>query len=431
MTSYKSIFVLTFLFLIFSCGNDDDTVDMTDDTMPPVLSAEIEVYEANLLHGGLVLGIENGQSTAYLLNKEGQKLFTWTFTDRLGNDLELLNDGRVIGAFKVDNPPFTFGGGAGAAKIVNPDGSIDWEYILADNNFIIHHDVEMLPNGNILMLVWERIDVTTAQQAGINTTIDIFPEKLIEVNPTNDQIVWQWRAWDHLVQDTDSNLPNFGVISDMPQRIDPNYNVAEDVIGDIMHANGIDHDAVKDVIYISINFYSEVWVVDHSTTTQEAVTNTGGNYNKGGDLLYRFGNPSAYQNMSGERIFYNNHFPNLLEDGEPGSGNMLVYANNTDNMPQSTVFELAMPQTFTLTPNINNEPAVIWSFTDPDLYHSRVSGAVRLSNGNTLICEGDYGYWEITPAKEIAWKYNGMTNFWRGYGYDLDFTGLSNLGLTF
>jgi len=60
-----------------------------------------------------------------------------------------------------------------------------------------------------------------------------------------------------------------------------------------------------------------------------------------------------------------------------------------------------------------------------------LGGAVRLSNGNTLICEPDYGYWEVTPNNEVVWKYKGTGNFWRGYFYNLDFTGLNNLGLVF
>ena len=116
--------------------------------------------------------------------------------------------------------------------------------------------------------------------------------------------------------------PNFGVINENPQRIDFNYN--EMVDGDLMHANGIDYDSTNDVIYMSDNFYSEVWVIDHSTNTAEATTNAGGNYNKGGNLLYRFGNPEAYKNPLGERLFYSNHFPNLLEGNEPGAGNILI-----------------------------------------------------------------------------------------------------------
>ena len=37
-----------------------------------------------------------------------------------------------------------------------------------------------------------------------------------------------------------------------------------------MHANGIDYDSDKDIIYVSVNAYSEIWVIDHSTTITEA-----------------------------------------------------------------------------------------------------------------------------------------------------------------
>lgn len=431
MKSSKLIFALSSLLLIFSCGSDD-AIDLNDDVIQPILADEVEVYEADLLHTGVVLGIENGQATAYILNKEGEKLHTWNLADRLGNDFELMHDGRALGAFKVSNPPFSFGGGAGSAKIINPDSSIDWEFTLADNDFLIHHDVEPLPNGNVLMMVWERIEKSVAQQEGINTMFDIFPEKLIEVNPTTDQVVWEWRSWDRRIQDQNATLPNFGVVSDSPERIDFNYNTDIDDTGDIMHANGIDYDAENDVIYMSVNFYSEIWVIDHGTTTQEAATNSGGNFGKGGDLLYRFGNPEAYKNTAGQRRFFNNHFPNLLEGNEPGAGNLLVYVNQGANdLEQSTVYELAMPNTFDLQPNTDNEPAVIWSFTDSNMYFGRVSGAVRLNNGNTLICEGDYGFWEVTANGEIVWKYNGASNYWRGYSYELNDPALSNLGLSF
>jgi hypothetical protein len=37
-----------------------------------------------------------------------------------------------------------------------------------------------------------------------------------------------------------------------------------------------------------------LWVIDHQTTTAQAASHTGGRYNKGGDLLYRWGNPQTY-----------------------------------------------------------------------------------------------------------------------------------------
>lgn len=413
----------------WNCESSDDSPPPDPPPVTPILTDEVEVYEGDLIDNGLVLMIENGGTTSYLVDKAGNNVFTWDFVDNLGNDFELLPDGRAIGMFKSANPTFTFGGWGGVIKIVNPDGSIDWEYNYTSDNYIGHHDVDLLPNGNVLFLVWERVTQDVALANGVNFDGDIFPEALIEVNPSTNEIVWEWHSFDHIIQDHDDTKANFGVVANQPQLIDINYNLQAN--GDFMHANGIDYDAQNDLVYVSVNFFSEIWVIDHSTTTAEAAGSSGGNFGKGGNLIYRFGNPEVYDNPMGERLFFNNHFPNLLEDGVPGEGNMLVYVNQGDGVLQSTVYEFALPANFTLTPNFDNEPQIVWSYTNEDLYHGRISGAARLENGNTLICEGDYGYWEITPAKEIAWKYNGEGNFWRGYGYSRDFQGLSGLGISF
>lgn len=412
-----------FLFIIttsiLSCKNEDDQTNE-----PVVLSENVEVYDGDAIENGYVLAIENGGTSSYLLNKEGFRVYEWTFEDNLGNDVEILPNGNLVGIFKAENPEIAFGGYGGIIKILNSDGTTDWELPYASTDMISHHDVEMLPNGNILFIVWERIDSALAAQQGVNTTTtDIFPEVLVEVNPSTNQVVWEWHSFNHIIQDQFSNLPNYGDVAANPQLIDINYDVVDN--GDIMHANGIDYDEEKDVIYLSVNYYSEVWVIDHSTTTAQAATNSGGNYNKGGDLIYRFGNPSAYNNTEGERIFFNNHFPNLLEGNEPGAGNILVYGNGVN---QSTVFELDLPENFSLMPNANNEPNIVWSFTDPDLWFGRISGAVRLQNGNTLIAEGDYGFWEVTPNNDVVWKYNGQgRSFWRCYGYSPNDEGIINL----
>ena len=424
-TSLILFFYIFFLSIMVSCKNDDDSGTQ----IPNVeLNERVEVYNASEIEDSYVLVVKNGGDTSFLVNKQGDKLKEWNFDANLGNDLELLPDGRLIGIFKVEDPVFSFGGFGGVIKIINIDGSIAWEYTYASEVKIAHHDVELLPNGNVLFIAWEKIDNTTANVAGIVATSDIYPETLVEVNPTTNAIVWKWKSYDHLIQNTNSSLPTYGVISDNPQLIDFNYFSTSN--GDIMHANGIDYDPIKDVIYLSVNYYNEIWVIDHSTTTVEAASNFGGNYNKGGDLIYRFGNPEAYNNTQGQRLFHNNHFPNLLEDNEPGAGNILVYENGNDN-DQSTVYELNIPDNFNLIPNTNNEPAVVWSFTDTDLFSGRISGAIRLENGNTLIAEGDYGVWEVAPNKDIVWKYNMSNegNIWRAYGYPKNNEAIINLGL--
>jgi len=410
-------YLLFFSFIIFNSCSEDDVASQNDDI---VLTENIEFYDEDTVEDNLIFAIKNGGNEAFLLNKTGNKIKVWNFGDSyLGNDLEILPDGKLLGIFKAPNPHIIFGGRSGIIRIIDTDGSIYWEYTYSTENYIAHHDVEMLPNGNILFLAWERLNVDDAQQLGINTLNDIFPETLIEINPQTNQIVWKWNSLDHMVQDQDSTLPNYGVINDNPNRINFNYNIAAN--GDFMHANGIDYDEEKDIIFVSVNNFSEVWVIDHSTTTEEASSHSGGNYNKGGDLIYRFGNPETYSNSFGERLFYNNHFPNFLEDDVPGAGNILVYVNGS-NIQQSSVYELKLPEPLELIPHTNNEPQIVWSFTDSNLYYPRISGADRLPNGNTLICEGDYGFWEITPMGDIAWKYKGTNNeqFWRAYGYNYD-----------
>jgi len=421
------LILLLTLAVFYNCKKEDAFIE--EEAVIPELSSEVVVYDAEKLDDNYLLAIENGGTLSYLINKEGERLFTWEFENNLGNDLELLESGELLGIFKDKDRPFNFGGGSGIVKLFNVDGSLKWEYTIADDNFLAHHDVEMLPNCNILFLVWERITAEKANQAGISTDEDIFPEKLIEINPNNNEIVWEWRSWDRLIQDVDENLSTYAVVSDNPQKVDFNYNTFTN--GDIMHANGFDYDSENDIIHMSINFYSEIWVVDHSTTTEEATGEVGGNYNKGGDLVYRYGNPSAYKNPQGTRLFNNNHFPNLLEGDIIGKGNMLIYVNKHNNSDQSIVYELDLPAPFSLTPNIDNEPTITWSFTDTELSASKFSGAVRLSNGNTLICEGDYGYWEVTEEGEVVWKYDGLEDlsFWRGYSYNRNSAALNNLDI--
>ena len=44
------------------------------------------------------------------------------------------------------------------------------------------------------------------------------------MNPLTQEIVWEWHATDHIVQDYDESKLNFGVVADVPNLIDINYN---------------------------------------------------------------------------------------------------------------------------------------------------------------------------------------------------------------
>lgn len=424
--------IIFFIIIICSCQNDDNSNDIIDSVN---LNENIDFYDSNIISDDYIFVVENSSTNSYLINKEGFKLWEWNFEINSGNDLEILPNGDIIGLFKTTNPFIDFGGYGGTAKIIDKNGIVLWQYSVNSNDFIAHHDVEMLPNGNVLIMVWERIINEIAVSNGVDVSTDIFTEKIIEINPLNNELVWEWRSWDHIIQDKFETLPNYGDLNLFPGRIDINYSVDNPPGGnffgggDIMHANGLDYDPINDIIFLSVNYYDEIWVIDHSTTMIEAQNNFGGNYNKGGELIYRFGNPTTYNSL-GNKLFDKNHFPNLLEDGVNGEGNVLVYVNGNSS-EQSIVYELKLPSQLNLISNFNNEPNVEWSYTNDDLYASKLSGAIRLSNGNTLITESDYGLWEITPDGNIAWKYNkgSAGNIWRAYHYTQDGEVSESLGL--
>lgn len=377
----------------------------------PELTQNVTEFDYQNLDPNPIFAIENGATTAYELNKDGSKGTIYNFDLRLGNDITLLENGNLLGIFKpAENAPFSFGGSGGVLRELGPNGTtVEWEYSVVTNNELAHHDLAKLPNGNVITLIWERIPLAQALTMGASTTTDIFLEKIIEINPNNNEIVWQWKSWEHIVQDQFEDRDNYGNLRNNLNKIDINYNSSQ-ANGDWMHANAITYDERRDLIFISVNFYHEVWVVDHSTTTAEASGSTGGDQNKGGDLVYRFGNPTTYDGI-GTKFLDNVHHPNF----SMANNSQLLMFSNGGTVEQSTVFEIAIPETLSLDADVDNSPQLLWDYTHPDLFHGKISGAVKLENGNVLITEGDYGFWEITPEKRIAWKYQGESNFWRAY----------------
>tara|TARA_R110002051_G_scaffold302135_1_gene370411 strand:+ start:6722 stop:8062 length:1341 start_codon:yes stop_codon:yes gene_type:complete len=431
----KNILYLT-LVLFWSCTNETITITPTDEDIieeeiieEEIIEEEIvetinpnpigesagtvEYLNKDLVDDNYILINDAGNNFVFLMNKDANVLHQWNLKGGdLGNDGELLPNGKLLVMVESEDPKILLGGFGGKIELMDKNGTVEWSFIHSTDDYILHHDAEMLPNGNVLIQTWERRTAEESIEFGYKMDIQLYPDGIIEVNPTSNEIVWEWHMWDHLIQDFDESKSNYGTINENPHLIDINYTQLDS--GDISHANGISYDANKDIIYLSANFYSEVWVIDHSTSTLEASSHTGGTYNKGGDLIFRFGNPTTYKNTTGERLFNNNHFPNLLK-GEH-AGNMLIFSNGAD-LNQSTVYELKIPDNFSLISNVNNEPEVVWSFTDTELYSPKVSGAVKLPNGNTLIAEGDFGIWEVTPSKEIVWKFQGDGFYWRAYSF--------------
>ena len=115
----------------------------------PELLAGVELYTPKQMDEHPVFVIENGGQLAYLMDKTGTRLTSWEFDSRLGNDLELLPDGSLIGLFKPESTTFSFGGYGGVLKQYDPAGTLVWEYELNTENYLLHHDFAVLPNGRM------------------------------------------------------------------------------------------------------------------------------------------------------------------------------------------------------------------------------------------------------------------------------------------
>ena len=279
--------------------NDDDSFDLcrddNDDWTVGLITCTDEVFEGYTLFAPL------SSTTTYLIDIHGQWVHSWPNTAVPGCSVYLLEDGNLLRSASLGpagSPTFQAGGAGGRVEIIDWDGNVLWGYDYADVEFLQHHDVEMLPNGNVLLLAWERKTQGEAIAAGRDPGLlqgELWVDHLVEIQPQGDegsQIVWEWHLWDHMVQDYDAGKANFGVVDQHPELIDINY--ARGGKADWTHSNAVDYNPELDQVIISVLGFCEAWVIDHSTTSQQAAGHTGGLRNSGGDLLYRWGNPITY-----------------------------------------------------------------------------------------------------------------------------------------
>ena len=198
-------------------------------------------------------------------------------------------------------------------------------------------------------------------------------------------------AWgDHLV-------PRGARPADNPGLFDPNLAASPSI--DWTHVNAVAYNAALDEVLVSSRNLSEIWILDHATTTEEAAGHTGGRRGRGGDLLYRWGNPAAY-GAQGPRQLFGQHNAQWIPDGLPGAGNILLFNNGDPGIrPWSTAVELVPPLQadglYTFDSQTGYGPsAPVWEYTaDPpeSVFGSYASGVQRLPNGNTLIAVTETG----------------------------------------
>ncbi|GAA4268084.1 aryl-sulfate sulfotransferase [Hyunsoonleella aestuarii] len=364
------------------------------------------------------------QTETYLINNCGQVINQWSSQYPPGNAVYLLENGNLLRAAKIDNPTIDFGGTGGRIELFDWDGSLIWEYEYNSDEVRQHHDIFPMPNGNILILAVKVMSNADAIQAGrdpntLSETV-LYNEQIIEIQPTGTNtgnIIWEWNIQDHFIQDLFADKDNYGVVEENPQLLDINYLGMSQGNANWMHINSMQYYDALDQIVLSSRLLNEFYIIDHSTSTSEAASHSGGIYGKGGDLLYRWGNPQSYkQGGSQDQKLFGQHFPHFIPNGLNDAGKIILYNNGFDRSPSFSEVFIIDPMTdapgfYSYTQDAAYGPLNIdYSYIDPDdstnFYSAILSSAQRLPNGNILICEGTKGrLFEIDNNDEVKWEY--------------------------
>jgi len=414
---------------------------------------------------GFALYNAQGSNTTYLIDENQQIAHTWNMTSECNYTVQLKKNGNLIRGTK--NPGNILGGAAEAGKVqeIAPDGSVVWEYVYSSSDYLSHHDLTLI-GDNVLLTAWEVKSASEVANAGYTGNVGNsgkWPTHFIELEPDGNggaNIIWEWHIWDHLCQDVDPNKPNYtSDISDHPELIDINMIQSPGgggggggQGGDWFHINGVDYNEDLDQIAFSSRFASEIYIIDHSTTTNEAASHAGGNSGMGGDILYRWGNPSNY-GISGQQVIPDAvHDVRWIEDdGRPNSGYLQIFNNKGISSNQSSIDGIETP----IDPNnpykyerVSGQAFEPFSYTTRDICQyldqgNFVNGSApgqsasdRMSNGNIYINAsggqgGDGVMYEIDPSGNLIWgphfaigSNNGAQ---KGFRYECDYEGIQAL----
>ncbi len=412
------------------------------------------LYHDNAVSEGYTLFSPQRNNEVFLINNCGEKIRQWTFTETPGATCYLLPNGNLLRA------------GQNNIEIRDWNNVVVWSYATTANGILQHHDIEPLPNGNILCIAADNYSLAAITAQGRNPALsgtNIKLERIVELQPvgTNSaNIVWEWKFKDHLIQDFDATKLNYGIVQDHSELLDINYD--NDTTNDYIHFNGIDYNADLDQILVSARHLNEIYIIDHSTTTAQAAGHSGGNANKGGDILWRWGNQVVYrQGTVTDRKLFLQHDSKWVENGYLDAGKITVFNNGDDAVQPFSSIVMLVPEivggVYTKTNNVFNPIALDWSWSGSILgtvlYESRQSGTHSLPNGNVMICETSLGrVSEITKTGTLVWSYKNPTGpilnssptyynqtdiiptdengIFRGEKYPADFSGFTGRDLT-
>ncbi len=362
---------------------------------------------------GYVL-VPSGNATQ-LLDAANTSVKNWTTG---GYTAYLTNTGTLVGQ--------TGNGSAAAAGFGSLVEKTDASQGSAQKNIWtasgFHHAHWVMPNGHWLGTVAVKINPKTALAAAgyTGTMTSMWDERIQEWDPATKTVMWEWKASDHT---SGTNHPRKFNSNTLFKNNDP------------IHINSVVYDSARDLVVMSSHYMNEVLVVDHSTTTAQAATSTGGKYGKGGDLLFRWGSSRNYGG-SGAAMSNVVHGGGVVQGGLPGAGNFTLFGNSDNTVKHSRWYEVKGQESDTgWVIGSNGEFAADLAFdwySATGTYESNghYGFGQRLSNGNTFLTfSGSNKLVEVDASKNIQRTVSVTGNVIRSMFYPMGHPALVALGL--
>ncbi|MDX2362490.1 MAG: aryl-sulfate sulfotransferase [Crocinitomicaceae bacterium] len=365
------------------------------------------VHHTDSVSSGYTLFSPDDNNNVYLIDNCGKLINEWVFNELPGITSYLLDNGNLLYA------------GKDSITIRDWNDNTLWSYATTANGIAQHHDIEPLPNGNILCIVTEFKTAAEQTSAGKDPALlgnNFKLDYIVELEPvgTNDaNIVWEWHFWDHLVQDYSASENNFGVVADHSELINFNFNHGN--INDWTHVNGIDYNANLDQIIISSKTMSELYIIDHSTSTAEAADHSGGTAGRGGDFLWRWGNSQVYgQGGAADQKLFGQHDGEWVHNNYMHEGKITVFNNGGDGTSMFSSIHLITPELngtdYVMTSNTfaPNDFFYTWngSAMTEVVFSTKKCGVQSLPTGGFLICDTKTGrFIEIDKDDNLVWMY--------------------------
>lgn len=381
---------------------------------------------------GFALYGTSGSTTARLINANQQIAYTWSCPTSYSYAMEMKPNGNIVRSAVYSGNQITTAAVGGRIQELNPQGGVVWDFIYSTADYVTHHDIALMPNGNVLLLAYVRHTLSQLQALGYDGTAVKYPGRIIEVqqNGSGGQVVWQWEMKDRFIQDVDPTKPNFMPIAEHPERMD--INVAVSGSGgpgggiDWFHENGVDYNEELDQIAFSARYLSEIFIIDHSITTAEAAGHTGGNGGHGGDFLFRWGKPANYGITGPQTIAAAVHDVKWVQGG--AMDGWISFFNNSGSGQNSTVDAIHPTMSgynYPWTPGTAWGP-VSYAFRHLCLANASGQSAGQIMPDGNVFCavSGEYMY-EVNSSNQVVWQYNAGPQ--KGFRYTCDHPGIINL----